>query len=274
MENFTIYSALTAVYAGDEPTQVSQAIRSVLEQTVKPDEYLIIVDGPIPEPLRALLEDFREQNASIRIEYLPENIGLGRVSALGVELCKHEFIMKMDADDISLPERAEKTLAVFEQNPELDIVSSNMAEFINDDPTQITSHRLLPSSQENLMKFAKKYNPMNHNAAIFRKSAILDVGNYQDFNRHEDYHLAIRLLMAGKKLETIQDSLLLYRISPESLKRKRSWDTVKTAMKFHRWKCEIGFTGRGTELYMDVVNLVACAIPDRIFWWIWTRLRK
>ena len=84
----------------------------------------------------------------------------------------------MDTDDIMIPTRIEKQIAEFTSDLDLTIVGSNIDEFY-DSPESIVGRRVVPETNEEICNFSKKRNPFNHMTVMFKKSAVLDVGNYQ-----------------------------------------------------------------------------------------------
>jgi glycosyltransferase involved in cell wall biosynthesis len=142
-------------------------------------------DGPLTEELEDVISTFR-LNAPLKECRLEKNSGLGNALSKGVFECSNELIVRMDSDDISLPDRFEKQLRFMENHPEMDISGTNIAEF-RDSTDDICSFRRLPSCPGDILQFARKRNPLNHMTVIFRKSAVLKAGNYQPFHGYEDY---------------------------------------------------------------------------------------
>ena len=127
------FSVITSVYKNDKPEFVRVALDSILvHQTEKPDEIVLVQDGPVPyETSRLLLEYKDKYGDKLNIIKLSENKGLGNALMLGVENAMHDVIARMDSDDISVPDRFEKQLAYLESHPECDIVGGQITEFID-----------------------------------------------------------------------------------------------------------------------------------------------
>ncbi|HEX7740254.1 MAG TPA: glycosyltransferase, partial [Marmoricola sp.] len=120
------FSLLMSTWAGDEPAQLAAAYASsVDDQTRRPDEVVLVQDGPVPGELaETLAELVRNGAVPTRIVSLPENQGLGPALQAGLMACAHEIVARMDADDISAPERFEKQLPIIEAGA--DIVGSGL----------------------------------------------------------------------------------------------------------------------------------------------------
>lgn len=219
MSNVDI-SLLMSVYIKEKPEYFKEALMSVVTQTLPVKEIVLVLDGPITSDLQKVIDDCQTNNPElINLVPLKENVGLGKALAIGVEACKYELIARMDTDDIMLPERIEKQYAEFVNDPELTIVGSNIDEFY-DSPQKIVGRRIVPESNEEIRKFSKKRNPFNHMTVMFKKSAILNVGNYQPMMGFEDYYLWVRLLKAGYKGKNVQESLVYARTGEDMYARR------------------------------------------------------
>lgn len=133
----------------------------------------------------------------------------------------------MDADDISRPERCEKLLRLYDENPRLAIAGTNIDEFY-DDPENIISSRIVPSDYNAILKFSRRRNPFNHPTVMFRKSEVLRCGGYGSRRRCQDFALFVRMINRGCYALNINESLLLFRTGKESYKRRKSWQSCSS----------------------------------------------
>ena len=134
------FSVLISSYCKDVPAELALALKSIWDdQTRKPDEIVIVKDGPLTEELDSVIDGFA-QTAPVKIVSLPQNRGLGMALAEGVTHCTHELIARMDGDDISHHDRFEKQLVFMEQNPGIAICGGVIREF-SGSPDNITSKR-------------------------------------------------------------------------------------------------------------------------------------
>ena len=118
----------------------------------------------------------------------------------------------MDSDDISDSERFAKQIAYMEAHPDVDALGGNIAEFNEDPFTGKTRLRVCPCSHKDIVKMAKKRNPMNHVTACIKKSALLQSGGYQSLLLLEDYLLWLNMIVAGCKLANINETLVYVRV--------------------------------------------------------------
>ena len=239
------YSILLPVYHKDKKEYLILSIESMLNQSVKSDDFVIVKDGPLNEELDELLNKYASNKDNhINIVSLERNSGLGAALDFGLKNCKNELVARMDADDISLPSRCERLLELFDRNPDLAIAGTNMDEF-SEDPNQIVSSRVVPSKYEDIKKFIRRRNAFNHPTVMFKKSEVQRAGSYSSNGNIEDMDLFSRMIGIGCIAENIPESLLLYRANKDNFKRRKSKlyrrSTINTAkLKLKRKEISYG----------------------------------
>lgn len=213
------YSVLMSVYNKELPENLSVSIASVMNQTVPPDEFVIVCDGLLGDELNQVIDRFAEQYPGMFIiEQLPENKGLGLALNIGLGLCHNDIVARMDSDDICMPDRMEKQLDAMERE-QVDIVSGTVIEFAGD-KDNVLAKRVLPEKRDDIRFFARRRNPFNHPAVMYRKHCVKDAGGYKDFHLFEDYYLWIRMLLLGYEGYNIQEPILYMRAGKEMYKRR------------------------------------------------------
>ena len=220
------YSVLMALYKSEKPDYLRLAIESMLNQTVMPDEIVIVKDGPLGNELEEILEEYSRDDI-FRIVGYPENQGLGFALNYGLSKCSNELVARMDTDDISKPNRCEEQLKHFDADDELVLLGSSVDEFVSD-PSIIVSRRVVPVEPERLYEFAKRRSAFNHPSVMYRKSAVMAVGGYHNMRRNQDVDLFGRMLFSGAKAQNIEESLLLFRSNGDLAKRRKSWENTKS----------------------------------------------
>lgn len=220
------FSVLMSVYYKENPKYLKDAIESVLNQTVKADEIVIIKDGKLTVELDMILEEYTNKYKGLfKIIEFKSNRGLGVALREGVLSCSNEIIARMDTDDIARKDRFEKQLKIL-NDKNLDIVGSNIAEF-DGEITNIISNRTVPENSKDIKLFSKKRNPFNHMTVMYRKDAVLKAGNYEEFLWFEDYNLWVRMFMAGAKAYNIQENLVNARTGREMFARRGGFKYIK-----------------------------------------------
>ena len=253
------YSILMSVYGGDNPEYLKTALKSVYDdQTKKPDEIVIVEDGPITEELDKCIAGFVEHVAekgdvdSIEktgggngAEYptvvkrfrLPENRGLGEALKIGSEQCMGDYIIRMDSDDVSDSRRVELMDRYLTKHPEIDVLGTDIGEFM-DDPSKIVRTRVCPRNAKGIARMCRKRNPMNHVSVAIRRETLDEVGGYIALPLLEDYYLWVRMIAAGKVLRNIGKSLVHVRIGNGFEKRRRKVDRVTNWKKIQDFMLE------------------------------------
>ncbi len=157
----------------------------------------------------------------------------------------------MDTDDISHPERCEKQLKYMMEHPEVCIVGGQISEFA-DNVDEIVAIRRVPTESEDIYRFAKERCPMNHVTVMLRKQDIEEVGGYQEWLCNEDYFLWCRLILAGKKLGNLPESIVSVRVGQEMYSRRSGWPYFVSEIRLQNYM-------RKTHIIGLPVFLVNCA---------------
>jgi len=216
MANVTPYSVLMTVYQNDKPEYLKEAIESIVQQTVPTNDFHIIADGPIDTELQSVLDQYTN---IIKITHLSKNKGLGEALKIGVELVQNEFVARMDADDVSVPQRMALQIDFLNKNPTVAAVSSDLIE-MNEDGVLTNKVKEMPQTMSDIKKMMIYRNPINHPAVLFRKSAVLASGNYIGLYKQEDYFLWIRMIQQGFELANIHQPLVQMRMGASSYSRR------------------------------------------------------
>lgn len=268
------YSVLMSLYKKENPEYLRLALDSMINQTVKPDEIVLVEDGPLTDELYEVVKEYEERYQDLfHIVSNKINMGLGSALNIGLKFCRNELIARMDTDDISKPERCEKQLKRFEAKPELAIISSHIDEFIGD-KENVISQRKVPITSEEIYNYAKKRSAFNHPATMYRKSAIMAEGGYSDLKRNQDVDLFGRMIFKGYETENIDEALLWFRSSDELAVRRKSWENTRsyitTIKKF--WK--IGYSSFMDYVVVAVAQIGMYLIPVRLQNWVYKKFLR
>lgn len=225
------YSVLMSVYYKESPENLKTAMDSMFVQSIPPDEFVLICDGPLTSELDNVIDEKeREYPNVLRVVRFSENRGLGNALQSGLRKCKFDIVARMDSDDISLPDRCKKQLDYLEKHPEVSLVGGAIAEF-QTDPSIICSKRIVPEKHEEIVEFSKFRNPFNHMTLMYRKKDVMSAGGYRHFQYLEDYYLWIRMFIRGYKGHNLQDVLVYARIGNGMLQRRSGLEYAKSQNK-------------------------------------------
>ena len=265
-----LFSVITSVYKNDKPEYIRVALDSLLvQQTVKPDEIVLVQDGPVSHETSRLLLEYKDNyGEKLNVIKLTQNKGLGNALKLGVENAKYDICARMDSDDISLPDRFEKQLAYMETHRECDIVGGQMTEFI-DTPDNIVGRREVPLTNEEIYEFMKSRCALNHVTVMFRKEAVLKAGNYQDWFWNEDYYLWVRMMMAGCKFANIPDVAVNVRSGADQYARRGGKKYFDSEIGIKKLMLEKGMITR-KEYIVNYIQrfIIQLMLPNSVRGWV------
>ena len=230
------FSVCMSVYKNDRPEYVDIAIQSIfIKQTVKPNEIVLVVDGPISMELESLIDNYSTKYSEIfTIIKLEKNQGLGNALRVAVVKAKYDWVARMDSDDIAAPDRFEKQKSFLQANLDVDIVGGQITEFI-DVESNIVGLRNVPLLSADINVYIKARCPFNHMTVMFRKDKILAVGNYIDWHYNEDYFLWIRMFLAGCQFANLPETLVNVRVGKEMYQRRGGWKYFLSEAKLQKY---------------------------------------
>ena len=234
------FSLLMPVWAGDSAAFFERAFHSsVIGQTRRPDEVVLVQDGPIGVELAAAISDAIE-GSPVRVRHLvlESNVGLASALSAGLRVAQHEVIARMDADDVAMPERFERQLPLVEHG--YDLVGTGMYEFEHDGV--IVGRRVPPVGSHAIASRAKLRDPFNHPTVVYRRAAVERVGGYQDLDLMEDYLLFARMVASGARVANLADALVMYRVDAGAYERRGGWRLFESELRLQRQLLRDGFT--------------------------------
>lgn len=258
------FSVLMSLYLKEKPEYLNEALKSVINQTVKPNEIVIIYDGPITTELKNVVKQYVSNNPGlIKIIDNPENKGLGLALADGVPQCTYELIARMDTDDICRKDRFEKQLEEFVKDPRLDICGSHILEF-EEKKENIVAQRRVPLMDKDIKEYQKRRDGFNHVSVMFKKKSVLASGNYQSCLLMEDTLLWANMFMNGAKGKNIDDYLVYVRIGKDMYERRGGFDYYKKYKAGRKKVYETGYISWVDYKITLIVQFIVAAIPNRV----------
>ena len=256
------YSVLMSVYHKENAEYLRTAMDSIWNQTITTDDFVLVSDGPLTVELDAVIEKMEKEHPdTLHVVRLEENGGLGNALNEGIKHCKHELVARMDSDDISRPDRCERQLKVFQEHPDISVVSGIVEEFTTS-TSEIEARRVPPKKQEEIISFAKKRNPCNHPCVMYKKSAVEAAGGYQDFYLLEDYYLWIRMLQKGSHGYNLQEPLLWMRAGSDMYKRRAGWKYAQSQKALFKYMKDSGFISGSQYMKSIAVRTASSITPN------------
>lgn len=267
-------SVLMSVYDGETVSNLNTALKSIKKQSYIPDEVIIVKDGALKKELDDAVSDFAASFENVNIVPLKKNRGLGIALAAGLRACSHEFVARMDSDDISLFERFKIQREFLLKHKDISALGSDISEFIDED--HILRTKRMPATYEQLYRYGRFRNPLNHMSVMFRRADILKVGGYIHFPGLEDYHLWCRLLAGGFKIANTKMVLIYARLG-NSLDFSKRRGGIRYFMQYLRlrfFQLSIGYTNLFEFIGGSFLSSVICLIPATFRNVVYKVLRK
>lgn len=267
------FSVLLSIYHKEKPEHFNRCMWSIWEkQTIKPNEIVLVQDGPLDRGLYNAINIWKEKlGDKLNIIPLKENVGLGDALNIGLDHCSFELVARMDTDDIALPNRFEKQLEVF-KNSDVDICGSWISEFDNDE-NEIISYRKSPEFYNEIINFAKKRNPVNHPAVMYKKSSVEKAGGYKRMIWFEDYYLWVRMMLNGAKFYNIQETLVNMRAGYGQLERRSGFKYARSEFVFQQELLRLGFINYIEFIRNVFIRFFARIVPKTFVKMIYKMLR-
>ena len=264
------FSVAISVYKNDSPEYFDVALASITtEQTVKPNEIVLVVDGPVPDGINSVIAKYEALYPDMfQVVRLEKNGGLGNALRLAVEKANYELIARMDSDDIALPTRFEQQLICFAQEPKLDIVGGDITEFIGE-ANNIVGKRVVPQKDADVKAYMQTRCAMNHVTVMYKKSAVLKVGNYIDWFWNEDYYLWIRMQQEDCYFANTGTVLVNVRSGADMYQRRGGKRYFESEKGLQDYMLEHKMISRSTYC-MNVLKrwIVQVALPNSVRGWV------
>lgn len=235
------------------------SIESILNQTFKDFEFIIIVDNPDNKKHINFLKKYEHIDSRIKVFVNKQNIGLASTLNKGIKLASGKYIARMDADDISIEDRLEKEYQYLQKNPNVAIVATNEID-INQYGEVIKYGTDLPEDYNKICKIMKYVSIINHPSVMFRKKEIMDIGMYRNFPTAQDYDLWLRAISNNMGIYLINEYLIKYRMSDENISHKKAlqqWLCSKYQRKLFKERTsgkKDSFSEENLEKYLSFSN--------------------
>lgn len=267
------FSVSMCVYGKDKPEWFRKSVDSILNQSVTPNEVVLVVDGPVPDELDSVIKECEENNL-FKVIRFAENKGHGVARQCGLENCSNELVAIMDADDVSVYDRFEQQLKLFQDDDDTDIVGGDISEFIGEEEN-IVAYRLVPKMDEDIKKYIKTRSPFNQMTVMFKRSSALNSGGYIDWFCEEDYYLWLRMLLCGCKMKNTGTVLVNARVGKETYKRRGGTKYFKSEIKLQKYMLNEGIIGFGTYTLNVVKRLILQVLmPNFMREWVFRKFAR
>lgn len=254
------FSVLMSLYIKENPQFLRECFESLVAQTSPADEIVLVFDGAVTAELEGVVDEF-SAILPLKLVKLAQNRGLGKALNEGLLHCSHEWVFRMDTDDICVPTRFEKQLAFIEKHPDTIIFGGQIAEF-GENIQDIVAYRNVPTDAQEIVAFTKKRCPFNHMTVAYQKSAVIQCGGYEDLQ--EDYYLWIKLVAQGQPVANLPDVLVYARVGNGMVSRRRGVNQAKAEWRLFKLKYRLGIQGIGAGLFTFALRFGSRLLPTAL----------
>lgn len=216
-----LVSVIMSTYK-EEEIFLRQAIESILDQTYKDFEYIIILDNPDNDLHKRIIQEYTNNDKRIKFYVNEKNMGLTASLNKGLGLAKGKYICRMDADDISINNRIENQKKYIEEN-DYDLIGG-ISQMIDENGKSIYSIKKVPTNMDKIKK-ALRYNQIISHPTWFGKKEVFDkLNGYRNMPLCEDYDFTLRAVLNGYKISNIDETVLKYRMTSSSISRSNLYE--------------------------------------------------
>ena len=270
----TPFSVCMSVYRNDKPEDFLVSVRSIYNQTIRPDEIILVVDGPITEQVDNAISELVGEIPVLKVIRLDDNMGHAIARQTGLDSAKNNLCAIMDSDDIAVPKRFEKQLRAFDEHPDVSVVGGIINEFIGS-VDNVVGTRWVPENDTEIKKFLKTRCPMNLVTVMFKKDDVIKVGGYQDWYCEEDYYLWIRLALNGYKFYNIQDNLVNVRVGEEMYQRRGGMMYFRSEAKLQKYMWKESIITFPKYCYNVLIRFVLQVLmPNKLRGWAFQKFAR
>lgn len=214
-------SVIMSTYKEDERL-LRESIESILNQTYRDFEYIIILDYPDNDVHKSVIEEYAFKDNRIHFYINEKNMGLTDSLNRGLSLCHGEYIARMDADDISLPSRLERQMKYLEKN-HYDLIGG-ITEMINENGTLLYSIKSVPTDPKKINKALRYSQCIAHPTWLGKKEVFEKNAGYRHMPLCEDYDFTLRAVLNGFVVSNLNEAVLKYRMTSNSISRSNLFE--------------------------------------------------
>lgn len=252
-ENQPLVSVIMSAYNENE-VWLREAIESILNQTYKNIEYIIILDNPNNKELDTVIQEYANKDSRIKYYVNEKNIGLVRSLNKGLGYVTGEYIARMDADDISVSDRIEKQVEFLQSHSDIDFYGARCID-IDEDGVEIYRDSVIPEDMKLIKSCLKHVDFINHPTWFFRKKCADKLGGYREISCAEDYDFLLRLISSGFKLANTNEFLVKYRIRKSGISKSNSLHQLlysKHVVKMYEDRLKYGVEKESIEYLKNI----------------------
>jgi glycosyltransferase involved in cell wall biosynthesis len=266
------FTVLMAVYGRDDPQLFERAVESVYQNTIVPDDFVLVVDGPTPPDLEHVIQRCTNEHG-IRTFRLPQNVGLASALNHGLPLVRTAWVARADADDINLPDRFQRQgEAIRRMSDQVDLLGGAVVEVDKGNAPLAT--REVPLKHHEIVGRLGKRNPFNHMTVTYRTANVIEVGGYPDIHLKEDYALWASMIARGARCANLSAVLVRATTARDMYRRRGGLRYAKSEWDLQVHLFKLGHKGLFSAIFFGCVRASVSLLPAGFRGWIYERLLR
>lgn len=264
IEKYPPFSVLMSIYIKEKPDYFDQSLKSIEQQTILPNEIVLVEDGPLTSELYEVIK--RHQviwKNKLKIIKRAQNGGLGSALRIGTKYISTDWIARMDTDDISVPNRFETQLKEIVNHPNYAVIGGQIDEFTGTPDNKVGS-RQVPQKREDIYNYIKYRNPFNHPTVMINKNKLLAVGGYKSTDRLEDYNLWVQFVKNKQEVVNLDKILVHMRVNDGLYQRRGGIKYLRNYIKMkNKWRKD-GVGNFKTVMISDISMIANIFMPVKV----------
>ena len=233
------FSLLVPVYDGDRPDHIRRAMRSAVDdQTVRPDQVVIVRDGPVRDELARCLDEL-QRASPVPVTFVPlrHNAGLGPRSTRGWRRAGSMWSPAWTPTTWRCRTASRWSCRSWRTRTSSGPACSSSGT----DTDDIVGQRVPPTDPGQIRRYARMHDPFNHPTVVYRRDAVLAAGGYGDLPLMEDYALFARMLQGGARAVNVAEPLVFYRVGAKAFRRRGGTGLLRSELRLQREFLQRGF---------------------------------
>lgn len=263
-------SVLMSVYKSEKPAYLDRSLKSVWDdQTRKPDEIILVQDGPVGDELGSVISQWKDKHRDILVLLVNEtNLGLTKSLNKGLKVAKGKYIARMDSDDISLPDRFLHQIAYMDAHPEISVLGGAIQEF--NDQDGIIGERHFPADTASIRQYIHKASPVAHPAVMIRKSLFDEGVLYnENYRTTQDLALWFDVLATGHQMANLDEFVLQFRRETNVYQRRKNKADSRLELKIHLKGIKNLFGFSPIKSLYPVARYTLRLMPNSVIHWFY-----
>lgn len=250
------FSVLISCYAGDDPNRFDSSISSILNNSLKAQQIILVQDGPLPQRMSEILSKYISE-PTVKHVIIEKNGGLVNALNHGLTHVKTTYVLRCDADDINSPTRFEQQMKVLTSG--FDLVGSSIEEYNSEGV--LLSTKIMPANSKEINKFIKYRNPFNHMTVGFKYTKVVEVGGYPNLFLKEDYGLWAKLISSGCKVINVNQVWVKVVRDNAMYSRRSGIKHIKSEFYLQLLLVQLGLQSFHTSILIFIIRSLAVCSP-------------